>query len=55
MKNTYITLDIILLDSKCEVVCLIKNAKPLDEKLVGCKHAMPNFTPYYTYLPFGVL
>ena len=36
MKNTYIPLDIILLDSKWEVVCLIKNAKPIDEKLIGC-------------------
>jgi len=36
MRNTFIPLDIIFLNDKWEVVCLVKNAKPLDETNVGC-------------------
>jgi len=38
MKNTYISLDILLLDSNYKILCIHNNTKPLDLKKLYCKY-----------------
>ena len=38
MKNTYIPLDMIFMNSQNQVICLHKNALPLDESIISCPY-----------------
>ena len=38
MKNTYISLDILLLDSNYKILCIHTNTKPLDLKKLHCNY-----------------
>ena len=40
MKNTYIPLDMIFIDSQNKVVCLYENALPLDESIITCPYSV---------------
>ena len=36
MKNTYIPLDMIFINSQNQVICLHENAHPMDESIISC-------------------
>lgn len=38
MKNTYIPLDMIFINSHNQVICLRENTRPLDESIISCPY-----------------
>ena len=38
MKNTYIPLDMVFINSQNQVICLRENAQPLDESVITCPY-----------------